>query len=105
VLLISEAMFIVRKFNESDLIVQLTYFALKLIIDKNANLLTSNVACFWPVLQKQFFSNSEEEVEAKTVFLQQQVLLYSKYVFSKWNSGMCSFLKGQSHEKVGEIRA
>jgi hypothetical protein len=48
------------------------------------------------VLQKQFFSNSEGEVEAKTGFFQQQVLLDSKYVFGKWISGMCSFLNGNN---------
>jgi hypothetical protein len=31
-----------------------------------------------------FFSNSEGEVEPKTGFFQQQVLLYSKHVIGKW---------------------
>jgi hypothetical protein len=48
----------------------------------------TNFTSFEPVLQKQCFSNSEGEVEAKTDFFQQQVLLYSKYVFGKWILGM-----------------
>jgi hypothetical protein len=46
--------------------------------------------------KNNFFSKSEGEVEAKTGFFQQQVLLYSKYVFGKWISGMCSFLNGNN---------
>jgi hypothetical protein len=88
-------MFTVRKFNESDSIVLLNYFCIKIENWQTANLLTTNFASFEPVLQNQFFSNSEGEVEAKTGFSQQQVLLYSKYVFGKWILGMCSFLKWQ----------
>jgi hypothetical protein len=36
-------------------------------------------------------------MEAKAGFFQQQVLLYSKYVFGKWISGMCSFLNGNNN--------
>jgi hypothetical protein len=50
----------------------------------------------WASITKKKFSHSEGEVEAKTGFLQQQVLLYFKYVFGKWISGMCSFLNGNN---------
>jgi hypothetical protein len=90
VLLISGTMITVRKFNEFDSIVLLTYFCIKIDSWQNANLIITNFASFEPVLQKQFFSNSEREVKAKTGFFQQQV--YSKYVFGKWISGMCSLL-------------
>jgi hypothetical protein len=60
-------------------------------------LLITNFASFEPVLQKQFFSNSAGEVEAKTGVFQQQVLLYTKYVFGKWISGLCSFLNGNNY--------
>jgi hypothetical protein len=46
----------------------LTYFCIKIDIWQNDNILTTNFASFEPVLQKQFFSNSEGEVEAKTGF-------------------------------------
>jgi hypothetical protein len=48
-------MFTVRKFNDFDSIVLLTYFCLKIDKWQNANLLTTNFASFDPVLQKQFF--------------------------------------------------
>jgi hypothetical protein len=67
-------MFTVRKFNEFDSIVLLTYFCIKIDNRQNANLLTTNFASFEPVLQKHF----------------------SKYVFGKWISGMCSFLNGNN---------
>jgi hypothetical protein len=47
----------------------------------DGNLLTTNFAS----ITKTLFSNSEGEVEAKTGFFQQQVLLYSKYPMSLVN--------------------
>jgi hypothetical protein len=44
------------------------------------------------IIQKQFFSNSEGEVEAKTVSFQQQVLLYSKLVFGKFRACACALM-------------
>jgi hypothetical protein len=49
------------------------------------------------LLASVIFPNSDGEVEAKTVYFQQQVLLYSKHVFGKWISGMCSFLNGNNY--------
>jgi hypothetical protein len=79
VLLIWDTKFTVRKFNEFDSIVQLTYFCIKIDNWQNANLLTTNFASFEPLLQKQFFSDSEGEVESKTSFSSNKC--YSKYVF------------------------
>jgi hypothetical protein len=60
VLLIEEAMFTVRKFNEFDSIVPLTYLCIKIDNWQNANF-----AWLEPVLQKYFFSKSEGEGEEK----------------------------------------
>jgi hypothetical protein len=57
-----------------------------IIIDnwQHANFLPTNFAHLEPVLEKKFVSsNIEAEVEPKTCFFQQQVLLYSKHVFSE----------------------
>jgi hypothetical protein len=75
----------------------LFYFCIKIDLLQSANLLTTNFAWLEPVLQKQFFSNSEGDGKSKTGFFQQQVLLYSKHVIDKWILGMCSFLNGKNY--------
>jgi hypothetical protein len=59
-LLIWDTIITVRKFNEFDSIVLLTYFCIKIDNWQDDNILITNFVSFEPVLQKQFFSNSEQ---------------------------------------------
>jgi hypothetical protein len=62
-------MFTVRKFNEFDSVVPLTYFCTKIDNWQNANLLTTNFASFEPVgITKTIFSNSEGKGGSKNRF-------------------------------------
>jgi hypothetical protein len=92
VLLIWDTMITVRKFNEFYSIVLLTYFCIKIDNWQNDNIVITNFASFEPVLQKQQWGRGG----SKNRFFQQQMLLYSKYVFGNWISGMCSFLNGNN---------
>jgi hypothetical protein len=76
VLLIWDTIFTVRKFNEFDLIVPQTFFALKLIIDKMLIYQQQILRALSQFYKNNFFLTVRERWKQKPVFLATSVAVF-----------------------------